>query len=103
MKYDELDIVTLTHEIEEYGLSKGDSGTVVSVYNNGEAYEIEFINPNGKTIALLTLAPSDLCSVKNVSVLKWNNEPIWVGVNPVINIKSTSIESITKKFYYISL
>jgi hypothetical protein len=42
---DELDVVTLTHDIEEYGLRQGDRGAVVHCYRDGQAFEFEFIHP----------------------------------------------------------
>lgn len=100
MAYNELDVVALRHEIEEYGLREGDIGTIVSVYGNGDAVEVEFVNSYGETIALITLAPSDICSVLESSpILRWVNEPIWVGLKPTINTESKSIEARTEKFY----
>lgn len=58
--FEELDIVVLTHSIEKHGLKKGDIGTVVHVYNNGDSIEAEFITAKGKTVAVLTLNPSDI-------------------------------------------
>lgn len=100
MTYNELDVVALAHEIQQYGLSEGDTGTIVSVYNNGDAFEVEFVNRRGETIALITLAPSDIRSVPESStVLRWINEPIWSGLKPIINTESKSIEARTEKFY----
>lgn len=62
MTYKPLDVVALTHSIEENGLSEGDTGTIVEVYGNNKAYEVEFVNETGKTKALLTLNPSDISS-----------------------------------------
>ena len=36
-------------------ITKGDEGTVVEIWSNGEFYEIEFLDRKGKTIALLTM------------------------------------------------
>jgi hypothetical protein len=41
----ELDVVALTHDIEEYGLKQGDRGAVVHCYRDGQAFEFEFIHP----------------------------------------------------------
>ncbi len=60
MTYKNLEIVVLTHDISEYGLKEGDTGTVVDVYEGGEAYEVEFMTDEGKTIALLTLNFADI-------------------------------------------
>ena len=56
----ELDIVTLTHDVTEHHLSRGDRGTVVHCYSDGKAYEVEFIGNDGRTTALLTLTDADI-------------------------------------------
>ncbi len=66
MKYDmiqELDTVVLTHDIKEHGLKQGDMGAVVHCYSDGAAFEVEFVNAEGKTIALLTLTHADIQKV----------------------------------------
>ena len=54
----ELDTVALTSDLPEQGLARGDLGAVVMVYNDGEAFEVEFVALDGTTLALLTL-PAD--------------------------------------------
>ncbi|MBA7563056.1 hypothetical protein ES708_04709 [subsurface metagenome] len=39
--------VVLKFNIPEYGLKTGDVGTIVHVYDQAEAYEIEFVSLNG--------------------------------------------------------
>ena len=56
----ELDIVSLTHDITDEKLKAGDTGTVVHCYGDGEAFEVEFIDSDGMTIAVLTLKASDV-------------------------------------------
>jgi hypothetical protein len=60
----ELDIVSLTHDIPEESLKKGDTGTVVYCHGNGAAFEVEFIDSDGMTIAVLTLEPSEILFAK---------------------------------------
>lgn len=60
----ELAIVELTHDVPEHNLKKGERGTVVEIYKAGEAYEVEFINAEGKTVALLTLDSSEVRNIK---------------------------------------
>lgn len=55
MTYKNLEIVVLNHDIPEYRLKEGDTGTVVDVYEDGNTYEVEFMTAKGKTIAVLTL------------------------------------------------
>jgi hypothetical protein len=56
----ELDMVVLTNDLSEYGLQKGDVGAVVHIYGAGEAYEVEFVTAEGRTIAVLTLTSVDI-------------------------------------------
>ena len=56
----ELDIVVLTRDFKEYGLKKGDVGTVVHCYADEQAFEVEFITAEGNTVAVLTLAQVDV-------------------------------------------
>lgn len=58
--FDELDTVVLTKDIKEYRLKKGDLGTIVHVYNDKRAFEVEFVAASGTTIALLTLTSKDI-------------------------------------------
>jgi len=46
--------------LPEHGLQIGDVGAVVFVYRNSEAYEVEFIAGDGKTVGVLTLKPEDI-------------------------------------------
>ena len=39
------------------GLKSGDVGAVVCVYNDGEAFEAEFLEPTGRTVAIATILP----------------------------------------------
>jgi len=57
---DELGLAVLSKPVPEYGLEVGDVGTVVHVYEDGEAYEVEFLTANGDTIAVLTLEREDV-------------------------------------------
>lgn len=56
----ELDVVTLTRNIPEYGLSKGSHGAVVYCYNDEQAFEVEFVSESGENLALLTLEKADI-------------------------------------------
>lgn len=65
----ELDTIVLTHDIKNRGLKEGDMGAVVQVYDGGEAFEVEFVTAEGKTVALLTLHPSDIRKVAKNEIL----------------------------------
>ncbi len=40
------------------GMKKGDIGTIVYVQDNGRAYEVEFLEPGGRTVAIATVQAS---------------------------------------------
>jgi hypothetical protein len=50
-----LDVIKLSVDLPEYNLQYGAEGTIVECYSNN-AYEVEFINQRGETIALCTLS-----------------------------------------------
>lgn len=56
----EFERVVLTRDVPEEGLVAGDVGTVVHVYGGGEGYEVEFLTPSGRTIAVATLEADDV-------------------------------------------
>ena len=54
------DKVALTEDQESSGLYRGMVGSVVEIYNQGEAYEVEFIDRDGKTYAVETIEATKL-------------------------------------------
>ena len=50
----------LTVPVPEEGLEPGDVGTVVHVYEDGQAYEVEFVTLDGHTAAVVTLTTSQV-------------------------------------------
>lgn len=58
--FDELEVVVLTHDVDDYMLKGGDVGTIVGRYADGKGYEVEFLTTTGDTIAVLTLTETDL-------------------------------------------
>lgn len=47
--------VVLTTSVLAEGLEAGDVGTVVHIYRDGRAYEVEFVTLDGRTAAVVTL------------------------------------------------
>jgi hypothetical protein len=56
----ELDRVVLTASFPNEGLEPGDVGTVVHVYEDGQAFEIELFNLAGETAAVVTVGASQV-------------------------------------------
>jgi Domain of unknown function (DUF4926) len=52
--------VVLIASVPSEGLEPGDVGTVVHVYRDGLAYEVEFTTLDGKTAAVVTLEASQV-------------------------------------------
>ena len=60
MKIKEHDCVVLTKSLPAENLEAGDVGTVVHIYKNGAAYEVEFVTLAGRTVAVATVEASDV-------------------------------------------
>jgi hypothetical protein len=45
-------------------------GAVVHVYENGKAYEVEFVTGEGKTIAVITLTSADVRPMERQEILR---------------------------------
>ena len=59
----EHDRVVLTADLHDAGMEAGDVGTVIYIYNNGLAYEVEFITLTGTTVAVATVPADQLRAV----------------------------------------
>lgn len=65
-----LDTVIAATNFPEYKVLAGDLGAVVEIYAVPSlAYEVEFVNPDGSTRALLTLAHSQVRRLSPADVL----------------------------------
>ncbi len=72
-----LDTVIATTNFPEYRVLAGDLGTIVEIYSIPDtAYEVEFVNPDGSTRALLTLARQQVRSLLPVDVLTTRQLPL---------------------------
>ncbi len=61
------DVVELTVPLPDEAFEPGAVGVVVSVFSDPEeAYEVEFANDDGETIAQLTLLPSQFKVIPQV-------------------------------------
>jgi hypothetical protein len=55
--------VVLKSDVPAEGLKAGDVGTVVHVYGDGKAYEVEFVTLDGHTAAVVTLEAAQVRAV----------------------------------------
>ena len=65
---EEHDRVVLTDDIAEADLKTGDVGTIVHVYPDAEAFEVEFLALDGYTAALATVLPSQVRPVARTDI-----------------------------------
>jgi hypothetical protein len=62
------DVVALVDDLPEEGLKAGAEGTIIEVYERPEpAYEVEFPDPDGATIATVALQAAQLRPVQAAS------------------------------------
>lgn len=66
----ELKIVALAEDIPAEGLVVGDVGTVVHEYSDGLAFEVEFVNFDGQTVAVATVERSKVRPVGGTEILR---------------------------------
>jgi len=65
MKYNLFEEVVLREDIANRGLQKGDVATIVDYHKGStceDGYSLEIFNALGKTIAIVTVSESSICS-----------------------------------------
>src|SRR5260370_10535542 len=57
----ENDVVQLVRDLPDHGLARGATGTIVHVFDRpNRAYQVEFCDATGRTIAQLALEPHEI-------------------------------------------
>lgn len=57
-------LVVIEKNLTDVDILPGDVGTVVAVYEDGKAYEVEFVDGKGSTVELVTLDANDIRSIR---------------------------------------
>ena len=65
----ETDTVVLAHDLEGFGLKKGDVGAIVHCYRDREGFEVEFVTGEGRTVAVVTLGLEDIRPIHGEEIL----------------------------------
>ena len=65
----EHEMVVLNCDKPLSGLYAGDVGAVVHVYANGTAYEVEFVDGDGSSVACITLDAKDVRNIDRGEML----------------------------------
>jgi hypothetical protein len=66
---EELATVVLNRDLDEYGLVASDVGAVVHKYQDGTAFEVEFVKGDGTTVAVATVAATDVRPIQEYEIL----------------------------------
>lgn len=66
---EEHDRVVLTEDLSEQDLQSGDVGTVVHIYEEGTAFEVEFFRLDGRTVAVETVPASAVRPIASTDVI----------------------------------
>jgi hypothetical protein len=56
----ELECVALAADLPDYGLTVGDVGAVVHVYDGGRSYQVEFTSFDGRTVAVAKVSADQI-------------------------------------------
>lgn len=67
---EEHDRVVLTEDLSEQDLQAGDVGTVVHIYEEGTAFEVEFFRLDGRTVAVETVPASAVRPIASTDVIR---------------------------------
>ncbi len=59
------DCVALLEDLPDENLRRGQVGTIVEIYNSGEAFEVEFVDRDGRTYGLLALTPEQFIALSH--------------------------------------
>jgi hypothetical protein len=63
---DMLDVVTLLEDLTAEGLKKGDQGVIIDIFQEPTlAYEVEFCDSEGRTVAQVTLTSEQMKVVRH--------------------------------------
>jgi hypothetical protein len=74
-----LETIIVTTNFPDWQVLAGDLGTIVEIYTSPFlAYEVEFVNPDGTTRALLTVRPDQIRRLSPLDVLTTRQMPLAV-------------------------
>lgn len=66
----------LTVDLPEFDLKAGDVGTVVHIYGDGAAYELEIFSADGHTLDVVTVEATQVRAVSRRDVLHVRQLPV---------------------------
>lgn len=78
----EFDLVVLEDDTVNGRLRAGDVGTILTVCNEGKAFEIEFVTLTGESVAVKTLLPHQIRLVRPSEMMAVRDTIVKGGLNP---------------------
>jgi hypothetical protein len=58
------DVIALTTDLPDYGLRRGQVGTIVEILGGGKAFEVEFSDKNGRTFESVGIEPNQMMALR---------------------------------------
>lgn len=65
----EHDVVTVTVDVPQQGVARGDVGAIVHCYPGRDVYEVDVLNEGGRSKVIATLLGSQLLTLNLVSLV----------------------------------
>ncbi len=65
----EFDLVVLTEDLANSRLRAGDVGTILTVYGEDKAFEVEFATLTGESVAVETLLPHQIREIRSSEMM----------------------------------
>ncbi|WP_077922404.1 DUF4926 domain-containing protein [Spirosoma sp. 209] len=77
----EFDLIVLQEDIPGKRLKAGDIGTIVTVYGESKAFEVEFVTLTGESVAVETLLPHQIRPVRSSEIMSVRDTADQVALN----------------------
>ncbi len=78
----EFDLIVLTEDLPAKRLKTGDVGTVLTIYSEGKAFEVEFVTLTGEAVAVETLLPHQIRTIRPSEIMTVRDTAVLETVNP---------------------
>jgi hypothetical protein len=97
---DLFDVVELLVDVPESNLRAGDRGAVVEKYSD-QAYEVEFANSKGETLALCTLSNEQMLVIWQAKTKAWVSlfDRIAAAIEPLSEDRQQEVLTFARSLY----
>jgi tetratricopeptide (TPR) repeat protein len=99
----ELDVVELTEDLPEYGVKRGERGTVVTTFDSpDEAYDLEFVDEQGQSKFAYSVAPNQISTGDEIAKRTFESGLDVLNAGNIVQAEQLLRESITLRPHYIA-